>query len=1679
MLFKHTTQKNGNVNQKAVVFSGRLRPKIIDVKLPAQWLRECQDNHAESSAYKESSWIVDQRHRANLLNSEIPIFRLFDVRESKIVEFRDVNIAYFEYAALSYMWGGPQKTVLLKDNRKALQESGSLNGCISKTVQNAIGFSQQLGIQHLWVDALCIIQSDDSDKAIQIGKMGSIYAHAKVTLIAASGRNSEAGLPGFRTPRTGKQTQILISRVDTQFSMKLMRTLNPHNNGFSFSHQLDDAEWSRRGWTLQERALSRRSIIFTDQQLIWACKQCHRTEETYCETSLAHTSWFRLQETEYFLDTSLRSFFASDDVIEQTWYRFRLLVLDFTKRQLTNPGDAHDAIHAILEQVKHLTGDTFLWGLPTTNFEMGLCWEPSSPLGVRKRKDLTVLKTTSLNRRVPFPSWSWLGWHNAISIRVEERYRDLGMDPEIICYVLRNSPLRLVRVLRISSDVPGEQTRFHPLQSQQSSPNAISLEDIPKHYPDLGVDKLDDTPDDQLIFFWAEVAQFEVSEIMTMAFESSKNTPWEPRYTYKQRDIRDTNGNVVAQTAYCDFEENARENGTSCIEEPEAGGGTYDFVLIANNNPPDPESKPSKLYCRSRERMESCIGSTMQRYQRKLGKDRKQEECWWLLVDRIIILNLKIFGGALANAIWFKYFKRFYERFPISPLKYSLDKEHETYRMHAVALRALRTHRHPLSRQTCRIIAGCRFPPPRRNFHRSAISYSTPDDPATPENDKEARAGIEDIPRIPEDGEQENTTDVPQNPTEAELENPVAEDSIQPVENIDPEQRSRGRLSGRTLRANRQKQPEGLPPIILPDWFWNNVKLVEELPQTGSLAVYYGGNVPEFVESSPGPEATEKMSHAIKSIVECDLPPTEKARYSMHVDVYKEILASIRAGLKLRPSQAVLDGKNIMRPILHLLCPKDGGTLYLDSVVETISTKLGADLIRLDPVDIAQILGPYIDENLAWTGSKASLLGYETSRMAGRLEDYEKDSSTLPEDIEGVEEEEMTGMSKKAGPAIAFTASNSSEAQKKLSAIFSRLKGALTPAAENNRRSSDVVMPFATFADPNFSASSNGNSSFGNVKSNAEQWNDLKTTALLESFVAAADSKRASESSGADATNTKDLIIQVRDYKDLTRTYDGYNIIDKLRTVVTKRWQSGRNIIMVGTSSLEQGESELSSAGIQHLQSDIVEGEKRTIFVPPDRRAEQDTIFESDDKLRIRTLNIRHVEDMITKLSGDTPVTVDIEKDLDVAWVVSAGLDDAVWHYARVQRLATTILGLENSPEIIDGPTFWKAQQLLSESDNAKFSWGAAELKEEDNDVNKMLDEINASPKKTDIREKLKQIRKTCTPHEKKLLGGVVIPSDIHTKFEDVHAPKETVEALKTLTSLSLIRPEAFTYGVLATDKMPGLLLYGPPGTGKTLLAKAVAKESGATVLEISGAEVNDMYVGEGEKNVRAIFSLAKKLSPCVVFIDEADAIFAARGDTKRSTAHREMINQFLREWDGMNDLSAFIMVATNRPFDLDEAVLRRLPRRLLVDLPVEKDRESILKIHLKDEIIDSSVSLAELAKNTPFYSGSDLKNLSVAAALACIREENELATKHEGDTPYTYPEKRILTKQHFDKAMEEISASISEDMSTLSAIRKFDEKYGDRKGRRKKSAGLGFGGTTVPEKDSEAGRVRKSPLAV
>jgi len=517
--------------------------------------------------------------------------------------------------------------------------------------------------------------------------------------------------------------------------------------------------------------------------------------------------------------------------------------------------------------------------------------------------------------------------------------------------------------------------------------------------------------------------------------------------------------------------------------------------------------------------------------------------------------------------------------------------------------------------------------------------------------------------------------------------------------------------------------------------------------------------------------------------------------------------------------------------------------------------------------------------------------------------------------------------------------------------------------------------------------------------------------------------------------------------------------------------------MIIGTDTFPKAE-QYSAPNIRTLQSEPPGNISRTMVITPVIPSQDAGLtLRQDKQSRTRAINLRHLWQMLSiKLPGLYGTEqlqekwASLSQNLSIDRFSALHLHgvDRLWTFDQVHRLGMMIVGhleLDSTASVEDCVN--QACEALRASDNAKFAWTERQK----------VSRIKSKPdiERSSESQRLDKIRKKLSRYEKKLVGGVIEPDKITTTFDHVHAPLDTIEALKTLTTLSLVRPEAFKYGVLASDKIPGLLLYGPPGTGKTLLAKAVAKESGATVLEVSGAELNDMYVGEGEKNVKALFSLAKKLTPCVVFIDEADAVFSARGGGQRRVSHRELLNQFLREWDGMsNDAgSAFIMVATNRPFDLDDAVLRRLPRRLLVDLPSEADRLEILKIHLREELLAKDVSLATIASRTPFYSGSDLKNLSVAAALNCVQEENEQAKKHSGEECFEHAETRTLTVAHFERALEDISASISEDMSSLKEIKKFDEQFGDKRGRKKKSPKWGFNTAAEADKVLDTIKVR------
>ena len=230
------------------------------------------------------------------------------------------------------------------------------------------------------------------------------------------------------------------------------------------------------------------------------------------------------------------------------------------------------------------------------------------------------------------------------------------------------------------------------------------------------------------------------------------------------------------------------------------------------------------------------------------------------------------------------------------------------------------------------------------------------------------------------------------------------------------------------------------------------------------------------------------------------------------------------------------------------------------------------------------------------------------------------------------------------------------------------------------------------------------------------------------------------------------------------------------------------------------------------------------------------------------------------------------------------------------------------------------------------------------------------------------------------------------TKFEDVAGAVEEKEELMELVDF-LKAPEKF---IKLGARIPkGVLLVGSPGTGKTMLARAVAGEAGVPFFSISGSDFVELYVGVGASRVRDLFEQAKRNRPCIVFIDEIDAVGRKRG-AGMGGGHDEReqtLNQLLVEMDGFGVNEGIIMIAaTNRPDILDPALLRpgRFDRQIVVDVPDVAGREEILKVHSKSKPLDESVDLSRIAKVTSGYTGADLENLMNEAAIFAVRRNKE-----------------------------------------------------------------------------------------
>lgn len=244
------------------------------------------------------------------------------------------------------------------------------------------------------------------------------------------------------------------------------------------------------------------------------------------------------------------------------------------------------------------------------------------------------------------------------------------------------------------------------------------------------------------------------------------------------------------------------------------------------------------------------------------------------------------------------------------------------------------------------------------------------------------------------------------------------------------------------------------------------------------------------------------------------------------------------------------------------------------------------------------------------------------------------------------------------------------------------------------------------------------------------------------------------------------------------------------------------------------------------------------------------------------------------------------------------------------------------------------------------------------------------------------------------------VESNVKVRFKDVAGCEEEKEEVKEIIDY-LRSPKKFTD--MGAHIPKGILMVGPPGTGKTLLAKAVAGEANVPFFSISGSDFVEMFVGTGASRVRDMFKTAQKSAPCIIFIDEIDAVGRQRGAGMGggNDEREQTLNQLLVEMDGMTDNAGIVVIAaTNRPDVLDPALLRsgRFDRRVTVSLPDIKGREAILHVHARNKKLASDVSLANLAKRTPGFSGADLANVLNEGAILAVRKNEAKVTMTDLD---------------------------------------------------------------------------------
>ncbi|XP_075151995.1 no mitochondrial derivative [Haematobia irritans] len=283
-----------------------------------------------------------------------------------------------------------------------------------------------------------------------------------------------------------------------------------------------------------------------------------------------------------------------------------------------------------------------------------------------------------------------------------------------------------------------------------------------------------------------------------------------------------------------------------------------------------------------------------------------------------------------------------------------------------------------------------------------------------------------------------------------------------------------------------------------------------------------------------------------------------------------------------------------------------------------------------------------------------------------------------------------------------------------------------------------------------------------------------------------------------------------------------------------------------------------------------------------------------------------------------------------------------------------------------------------------------------------MMDQIDPTSKnkkkaKTRAEEQLKRLcdqgnfavdSHKFNDYELVIASHIVVPNDISVSWDDIAGLDSVIQELRESVVLPIRHKHLFSQSKL-WQAPKGVLLHGPPGCGKTLIAKATAKEADMRFINLDVAILTDKWYGESQKLASAVFSLALKIQPCIIFIDEIDSFLRSRSSNDHE-ATAMMKTQFMMLWDGLNtntDATVLVMGATNRPQDLDKAIIRRMPAQFHINLPNVEQRLKILKLIMENESVHESVDFNRLAKITNGFSGSDLREMCRNASVYRMRQ--------------------------------------------------------------------------------------------